>query len=88
MWSIYWVDLFSKKDWRIFFICYNIYVYISLISKLADQSTQQIKLQSQLAEVSYRAVNGTRQNTRNFAEGAFSIGTKHFKTPPEDKITK
>ena len=37
--------------------------------------------------MSYRAVNGTRQTPRNFAEGILNVGTMNFKTP-DDKITK
>ncbi len=42
---------------------------MSLIAKIQQQSLLQNKLQSQLAEMSYQAVNGTRQTPRNFKEG-------------------
>jgi hypothetical protein len=47
----------------------------------------QNKLQAQLAEMSYQAVNGTRQAPRNFREGTLEIGKMHFSTP-QDRITK
>ena len=37
--------------------------------------------------MTYKAFNGTRQSSRNFAEGILNVGTINFKTP-EDKITK
>ena len=42
---------------------------------------------SQLSEISYRAINGKRQNARNFNEGTLNVGTMNFNTP-QDKITK
>ena len=42
---------------------------MSLIAKIQQQSLLQNKLQAQLAEMSYQAVNGTRQAPRNFREG-------------------
>ena len=60
---------------------------MSLIDKLAKQSILQNQLQSQLAEMSYRAINGKRQEARNFKEGMLNIGTAYFNTP-QDKLTK
>ena len=60
---------------------------MSLIAKLQQQSLLQNKLQAQLAEMSYQAVNGTRQAPRNFREGTLEIGKMHF-TTPQDRITK
>ena len=60
---------------------------MSLIAKIQQQSLLQNKLQAQLAEMSYQAVNGTRQSARNFREGTFEIGKMHFNTP-QDRITK
>jgi hypothetical protein len=60
---------------------------MSLIDKLAKQSIIQNQLQSQLAEMSYRAINGKRQDARNFKEGMLNIGTAYFNTP-QDKLTK
>ena len=60
---------------------------MSLIDKLAKQSILQNQLQSQLAEMSYRAINGKRQESRNFKEGMLNIGTAYFNTP-QDKLTK
>jgi hypothetical protein len=60
---------------------------MSLIVKIQQQSLLQNKLQTQLAEMSYQAVNGTRQAARNFREGTFEIGKMHFNTP-QDRITK
>jgi hypothetical protein len=47
----------------------------------------QNKLLAQLAEMSYQAVNGTRQAPRNFREGTLEIGKMNF-TTPQDRITK
>ncbi len=42
---------------------------------------------SQFSEISYRVINGKRQNARNFNEGTLNVGTMNFNTP-QDKITK
>jgi hypothetical protein len=60
---------------------------MSLIAKIQKQSLLQTKLQSQLPEMSYQVVNGTRQTPRNFREGTLEIGKMHF-TTPQDRITK
>ena len=60
---------------------------MSLIAKIQQQSLLQNKLQAQLAEMSYQAVNGTRQAPRNFREGTLEIGKMNF-TTPQDRITK
>jgi hypothetical protein len=46
---------------------------MSLIDKLAKQSIIQNQLQNQLAEMSYRTINGKRQEARNFKEGMLNI---------------
>ena len=60
---------------------------MTLLDKIINQSKIQDQLNAQLAEISYRAMNGTRQAPRNFAEGTLNVGTMNFKTP-DDKITK
>ena len=60
---------------------------MSLIAKIQQQSLLQNKLQAQIAEMSYQALNGTRQSIRNFREGTLEIGKMHF-TTPNDRITK
>jgi hypothetical protein len=60
---------------------------MSLINRLSQESIKQNKLISQLSEISYRTINGKRQNARNFNEGTLNVGTMNFNTP-QDKITK
>jgi len=60
---------------------------MTLLDKIINESKIQEQLNAQLAEMSYRAVNGTRQAPRNFTEGILNVGTMNFKTP-DDKITK
>ena len=60
---------------------------MSLIAKIQQRSLLQNKLQAQLAQMSYQALNGTRQSVRNFREGTLEIGKMYF-TPPQDRITK
>ena len=60
---------------------------MTLLEKIINESKIQEQLNAQLAEMSYRAVNGTRQAPRNFTEGILNVGTMNFKTP-DDKITK
>ena len=60
---------------------------MTLLDKIVNQSKIQEQLNSQLAEISYRAVNGTRQAPRNFTEGTLKVGTMNFETP-NDRITK
>ena len=60
---------------------------MTLLDKIIDESKIQAQLNSQLAEMSYRAVNGIRQAPRNFKEGILNVGTINFKTA-DDKITK
>ncbi len=60
---------------------------MSLIAKIQQKSLLQNKLQSQLVEMSYQTVNGTRQSVRNFREGTLEVGKMHFNTP-QDRITK
>ena len=54
---------------------------MSLITKIQQQSLLQNKLQTQLEEMSYQTVNGTRQTPRNFKEGKLEIGKMHFTNP-------
>ena len=61
---------------------------MSLIAKIQKQSLLQNKLQAQLAEMSYQAVNGTRQAPRNFREGTLDIGKMNFDNTVQDRITK
>jgi len=61
---------------------------MSLIAKIQQQSLLQNKLQAQLAEMSYQAVNGTRQSARNFREGTLNIGQMGFDNTAEERITK
>ena len=60
---------------------------MTLLDKIINQSKIQDQLNAQLAEISYRAMNGTRQAPRNFAEGTLNVGTMNFKTP-DGQITK
>jgi hypothetical protein len=60
---------------------------VDIIAKIQRQSLLQNKLLAHLAEMSYQAVNGTRQAPRNFREGTLEIGKMHF-TTPQDRITK
>jgi hypothetical protein len=57
---------------------------MSLIAKNASRSLLQNKLQTQLADRSYQAINGTREIARNFREGTLNIGTMRFSTPDEN----
>jgi hypothetical protein len=60
---------------------------MSLLNKIINESLLQDKLNSELADISYRAVNGKRQKQRNFTEGMLNVGTIHFNTP-KSQITK
>ena len=60
---------------------------MSLLNKIINESLLQDKLNSELADISYRAVNGKRQKERNFSEGILNVGTIHFNTP-KSQITK
>ena len=60
---------------------------MSLLNKIINESLLQDKLNSELADISYRAVNGKRQKERNFSEGMLNVGTIHFNTP-KSQITK
>ncbi len=60
---------------------------MSLTDKLVKQSIIQNQLQNQLVEMSYREINGKRQEDRNFKEGMFNIGTVYFNTS-QDKLTR
>ena len=52
---------------------------MTLLDKIVNQSKIQEQLNCQLAEISYRAVNGTRQAPRNFTEGTLNVRTMNFK---------
>ena len=60
---------------------------MSLLNKVINESLLQDKLNSELADISYRAINGKRQKARNFAEGILNVGTINFNTP-KSQITK
>ena len=60
---------------------------MSLLNKVVNESLLQDKLNSELADISYRAINGKRQKERNFSEGILNVGTIHFNTP-KSQITK
>ena len=60
---------------------------MTLLDKIINQNRIDAQSNSQLAEISYRALNGTRQAPRNFTEGILNVGTINFKTA-DDKITK
>ena len=60
---------------------------MSLLNKVINESLLQDKLNSELADISYRAINGKRQKERNFSEGILNVGTIHFNTP-KSQITK
>ena len=54
---------------------------MSSIAKIQEQSLLQNKLQTQMAEMSFQTLNGTRQSVRNFREGTLEIGKMNFTTP-------
>ena len=60
---------------------------MSLLNKVINESLLQDKLNSELADISYRAINGKRQKARNFNEGMLNVGTINFNTP-KSQITK
>ena len=60
---------------------------MSLLNKIINERLLQDKLNSELADISYGAVNGKRQKERNFSEGILNVGTIHFNTP-KSQITK
>lgn len=62
---------------------------MSIVNDAAEESIRQSKLFSQLADVSYRAVNGKRQTARDFAKGILNIGKLGEQMDvPKDEITK
>jgi hypothetical protein len=62
---------------------------MSIVNKAAEESIRQSRLFSQLADVSYKAVNGKRQNIRDFAKGMLNIGKLGEQMDvPKDEITK
>ena len=60
---------------------------MTLLDKIIAESKLQNQLASDLADISYRAINGKRQKERNFADGVLNVGTIHFNTP-KNPITK
>ena len=60
---------------------------MTLLDKIINQSKIQEQLNAQRAEISYRALNGTKQSARNSADGILNVGTMNFKTP-DGQITK
>jgi hypothetical protein len=62
---------------------------MSIVNKAAEESIRQSRLFSQLADVSYKAVNGKRQTVRDFAKGMLNIGKLGEQMDvPKDEITK
>ena len=55
----------------------------------AEENIRQSRLYSQLADISYRAVHGKRQTTRDFTKGMLNVGKLGEQMEvPEDEITK
>lgn len=62
---------------------------MSIVNKAAEESIRQSRLISQLADLSYKAVNGKRQNARDFASGILNAGKLGEQMDvPKDEITK
>ena len=62
---------------------------MSIVNKAAEESIRQSRLFSQLSDLSYKAVNGKRQNIRDFASGILNIGKLGEQMDvPKDEITK
>jgi len=62
---------------------------MSIVNKAAEESIRQSRLFSQLSDLSYKAVNGKRQNIRDFAKGMLNIGKLGEQMEvPKDEITK
>ena len=57
---------------------------MSLLDKFRNEMRIQRELKSQLSDMTYKAFNGTRQTSRNFAEGILNVGTINFKTPGQN----
>ncbi len=60
---------------------------MSIINKMLDLSLQQIFLQSQISDMSYKITNGKKLSNKNFYEGIVNPGLD-FANSPESKITK
>ena len=62
---------------------------MSIINDAAEENIRQSRLYSQLADISYRAVHGKRQTTRDFTKGMLNVGKLGEQMEvPEDEITK
>lgn len=62
---------------------------MSIVNDAAAESIRQSQLFSQLADLSYKAVNGKRQSMRDFAKGMLNIGKLGEQMEvPKDEITK
>ena len=57
------------------------------LSDFARLSNKDLQLYKQLNDLSYKSVNGKRQDVRNFREGVVDIGKIHF-NQPKDVLTK
>lgn len=62
---------------------------MSIINKVAEEALRQNRLLAQMSNISYNAINGKRQNRREFFEGILNAGKldDQMKDPTE-KITK
>ena len=62
---------------------------MSIINKVAEEALRQNRLLAQMSNISYNAINGKRQNRREFFEGILNAGKldEQMKDPTE-KITK
>lgn len=62
---------------------------MSIINKVADEALRQNMLLAQMSNASYNAINGTRQQGRDFKEGILNIGKLDDQMEvSKDKITK
>ena len=62
---------------------------MSIINKVADEALRQNMLLAQMSNASYNAINGTRQNERDFKEGILNVGKIDDQMEvTRDKITK
>ena len=57
------------------------------LSEFARLSNKNLQLYKQLNDSAYKAINGKRQEVRNFREGVVDIGKIHFEQP-KDVLTK
>ena len=62
---------------------------MSIVNDVAAESIRQSRLFSQLADLSYKAVNGKRQTARDFTKGMLNVGKLGEQMDvPKDEITK